>query len=49
MERCHQPLERVNVSSTGVGGSVTVVDDVTMSSGPTNEEVSPTPGEGECE
>ena len=47
MERCYQPQERVNVSSTGVGG--TVVDDVTVSSGPCSGDVLPTPGEGECE
>ena len=41
MERCQQPKERVNVSSTGVEG-VTVVDDVTVSSGPCSGEVLPT-------
>ena len=40
MEMCYQPQERVNVSSAGVGGgSVTVLDDVTVSSGPCSGEV----------
>ena len=42
MERCHQPKERVNVSSAGIRGRVAVVDDVTVSSGSCSGEVLPT-------